>query len=1035
MMSVLNHELSRYYKAIRTSHLSKDSTEYTYRTPFENFITSLSDEYRLRHEPKRVRDLGAPDFKAFRKSVRVGYIETKDLGKNLDEIMESKQVERYRESITNLILTDYRRFILIRNNLVVFDLSIFSLSDLRNLKFRIPHQNALQLKELLDTFFRHSPDQITSAKELAGELSRRAKLLRFYSVEQLKEDRNKKNETGRKSSVYSFYQGMKELHDEFTIDECADAYAQTITYGLFLAKYMSAGQDIERDTAWTFIPKSIGIIRKMFGNISGDSLPGHLTWIVDELVDVLNASDMKQVLSEIKSTRGRMDRDPFTFFYEDFLSEYDPKKRKQLGVYYTPKPVVSFIVNSIGQILKHNFNKPHGFADDDVALLDFAAGTGTFLWQVFQSTLVELMRGNLKGLIEEKIENHILKDFYGFELLITPYVIAHLKLTAMLKGTWNYEFKPEDRVQVYLTNTLEPTRVHGLLPFLGEITEESVVANTVKGPDKHLLVILGNPPYSGLSANTGEWIDEKLRVGYVRRDGNRDDGYYTVDGKPLGEKNPKWLQDDYVKFIRYAQWKMDMAGEGIVGLITNHGYLDNPTFKGMRQSLLSSFDRIYILNLHGSILKKERCPDGSKDENVFDIRQGVAIGLFIKNKQLKGNKLFYSDLYGTREKKYKWLKTKRQMQDIKWEEMNPTSPYYYFIPMENSLQEEYQKYWSIIEIFDLYSVGVVTARDKLTLAWTLDEAWQTASKFAVMKSEAARAEFNLGEDARDWKVKLAQEDLINSGLKKERVVPILFKPFDIRHTYYTGNSRGFHCMPRGEVMQHMLKENLGLVFQRNETLRIPYSHFMVSDVLVAHKCVSSNSICYFAPLYIYTNSGSAGQRKPNLKPPFLKHLQKMYEKEPTPDEVFSYIYAICHSRAFRMRYENLLRRDFPRIPFTSDYRIFKRLATTGKRLVDLHLMRRKLKSTVKFDVQGANVVSLVKYRDNKVRINKSQFFDGIDKGVWDYHVGGYRVLDKWLKNRRKTSLSGKDIEHFIQIVETIGQTMSIMDKIDKVEFL
>ena len=332
---------------------------------------------------------------------------------------------------------------------------------------------------------------------------------------------------------------------------------------------------------------------------------------------------------------------------------------------------------------------------------------------------------NVNGVFE-KIRNHLLKHFYGFEILITPYVISHLKLTDLLQR-WHYRFRDDDRIQVYLTNTLEPSEVHGLLPFLREITEESRIANQIK-LQKPILVVMGNPPYAGESYNKGKWINDLLKKGYTRADGTKDDGYYKVDGKPLGEKNPKWLQDDYVKFIRYAQWKIEKNGEGIVGFITNHSYLDNPTFRGMRESLLQSFDRIYVLNLHGNALKKEKCPDGSKDENVFDIRQGVAVGIFIKNKKLGDKKVYYADLWGLREDKYYWL-DRYTIDNVEWQGVKPILPYYFFIPKDTALEEEYNKFWKITDIFPINSVGIATARDHFTIKWTPPRCKQNGSPF------------------------------------------------------------------------------------------------------------------------------------------------------------------------------------------------------------------------------------------------------------------------------------------------------------------
>ena len=509
-----------YFKEVRSRYLTGDYTEITLRTPFENFIRSLSKDFSLIQEPKRTEKLGAPDFKAYRKNVKIGYIETKDLGKNLDEELKSEQIKRYRNSLDNLILTDYVRFILLRGTQILFDFSLFNLSDLNNAQFIISDEKIHEFLRLVEFFFSYNLPTIKSAQELSLELSKRAKLLKELAKEQLEEDVSRIKNDEPTSSVYDFYEGTREMIKDISIDDCADAYAQTITYGLFLAK-INCPSILDRNTAISYIPRSIGVIKRIFINISGDSLPSNLSWIIDEIIDILNASEIKDILTEIDA-RGKTDRDPFIFFYEDFLSAYDPEKKKHLGVYYTPRPVVSFIVNSINNILKSDFNKLHGFADDDVTVLDPAVGTGTFLWLIYTLTLVELKNKGLGGLIAKKIENHVLRDFYGIEILITPYIIAHLKLSLALKK-WHYELKDNERHQVYLANTLEPFESHGLIPFMREISEESKTANELK-LRKKILVVTANPPYRGMSANKGAWIQNLLKKGYTREDGTKDGG-------------------------------------------------------------------------------------------------------------------------------------------------------------------------------------------------------------------------------------------------------------------------------------------------------------------------------------------------------------------------------------------------------------------------------------------------------------------------------------------------------------------------------
>lgn len=1021
--SKIEKDIKNYFKEVYSIYSHGDYTEWTYRTPFENFIKGLNPDYNLTQEPKRAAGLGAPDFKAFYNNRKIGFIETKDLGENLDKILETDQLKKYIESIDNLILTNYLQFVLIRKGRKVYDCNLFMLSDLDKRNLSISKEKIETFVSLINEFFEYKLPTIVLAEELAVELSKRAKLLKELAKDQLLNDLEKIKNNESPSSIYDFYLGIKELIKDVELEDCADAYAQTITYGLFLAKRSCRGK-LDRRTASYYIPKNVGVIKRIFLNISGEEFPPNISWIVDDIIDILNAAKLEEILNKIDK-RGKKDKDPIIFFYEDFLNYYEPEKRKHLGVYYTPRPVVNFIVNSVHSILKKHFDKSLGLADDSVNVLDPAIGTGTFFWITFLVALGELKNQGLRGIIFDKIENHLLKHFYGFEILITPYVISHLKITDLLQR-WHYRFKDDDRIQVYLTNTLEQSEVHDPLLFMREITEESRIANQIK-TEKPILVLIGNPPYSGISANKGKWIDDLLKKGYTRADGSKDDGYYKVDGNPLDEKNPKWLQDDYVKFIRYAQWKIDKNGEGVIGFITNHSYLDNPTFRGMRESLLQSFDRIFILNLHGNSLKKEKCPDGSKDENVFDIRQGVAIGIFIKNKNLRGKKVYYTDLWGLREDKYRWL-DRHSIDNVNWQEVKPISPFYFFVPKDTSLEEEYNKFWKITDIFPVNSVGVVTARDHFTIKWKPEDAWTTVTEFVQMSPEEARTRFILRKDVRDWKVVFAQKDLKESGLDKNKIVPILYRPFDIRYTYYTGTSRGFHCMPRPEVMKHMLKENLGLITVRQVAEGI-FNHAYVTNTIIESRITLSNKgIAFLFPLYLYSDF----ERKANIDPDISKTLSEKYNKELTPEDIFYYIYAVLHSPTYRKKYGEFLQFDFPRIPFVDDYEEFKKLAELGKELVELHLMRKRLSTKVKFDVVGSNVVEKIKYENGKVWINKEQYFDGVPEEIWDFYIGGYQVLDKWLKSRKNRKLESKDIEQFLQIVEIIKETIRLMNEIDQV---
>jgi hypothetical protein len=1015
-----------YFKEIKKIYSTKDYTEHTFRTSFENLINSLKVDYKLIHEPKRTFKLGAPDFKAFYGSKKVGSIETKPIGENLDKVFESDQIKKYIGSIDNLILTDYARFMLIRNGKIVIDFNLFTIANLDKNHFSVSDNKIENFIEFIDEFFSYDIPTIKSAEELARGLSKKAKYLKEIIIEQLTDDIKKEERGELPSTIYDFYLGIKGLIKDINIEDCADNYAQTVTYGLFLAKKNSK-KDINRESAYSYIPKNMGIIKSIFLNISGSEFPSNITWIIEDIITDLNATDMTEIFDR-SDKRGKKDKDPILFFYEDFLNFYEPERKKQLGVYYTPRPVVNFIVNSTHFLLKDHFDKPTGLADDSVKILDPATGTGTFFWITFLVVFNELINQRLKGLIKDKIQNHLLKHFYGFEILITPYVIAHLQLADVLQR-WHYKIKDDERIQIYLTNSLEPS-VKGhrtLIPFFRELSLETIFTSKIKS-EEPIIAIIGNPPYSGTSSNQGEWINNLLKEGYERKDGTIDDGYYKVNSEPLKERNTKWLQDDYVKFIRFAQWKIDTKGEGIVGFITNHSYLDNPTFRGMRESLLESFDRIYILNLHGNTLKQEQSPDGSKDENVFNIKQGVAITIFIKNNKFTDKKVLYSDLWGAKEFKYNWL-DKKTVANVRWQEIKPSSEFYFFVPKDTSLLNEYEQFWKIKDIFPVNSIGIVTARDSLTIHWTADDVWKVINNFANLEPELARESYNLKKDSSDWKVGLAQEDLKSTGLNKNNIVPMAYRPFDIRYTHYTGKSSGFHCRPRSKVMKNMLEDNLGLITCRQQN-KPGFDHVFVSDIIADSDTVSNRTRerGYLFPLYIYQNSG---ERTPNFDHKFLEYTSKKYGKELSPEETFYYIYAILHSTTYRNKYVEFLQSDFPRIPFIDDYDEFKRFSTIGKELVEMHLMKKRLPIHTNFDVEGSNIIEKVRFKDFKLWFNNDQYFDGVPNEVWEYRIGGYKVIDHWLKDRINKKLSSNEIQTFLQIIEIIKLTIIAMKKIDE----
>lgn len=1037
--------LKRYLRRIFETASRGDAREESYYP----YLSGLLEEYFdqtgkgliVTTLPKKT-EAGNPDFRIWDGGQHItGYIEAKTpTVENLDIVEHSEQLKRYLNTFPNLILTNFFEFRLYRNGVLIDKVLIGRPYVMHKLKTVPPVEREGDFLNLLEKFFSFSLQKVYDAKTLAVELAKRTRFLRDEVIAQeLKEE-----EKTKKGYIYGFYEAFRTyLISGLSKEDFADLYSQTITYGLFAARTRSHN-GFNRKLAYDNIPQTIGILRDIFKFISLGDLPKQMEWIVDDISEVLAVTDVYHILDDyFHEHKGS---DPIVHFYETFLSEYDPETREKRGVYYTPEPVVSYIVRSINEILESHFDRKDGLASKGVTVLDPAAGTLTFLAEAAKIAVDEFTEKYGTGGRDKFIKEHILKNFYAFELMMAPYAIGHLKISFLLEEL-GYRLKDDDRFKLYLTNTLEMEKLEQTaLPGMASLSEESHLAGEVK-KERPILVILGNPPYSGHSSNIGEWISREIKA------------YYQVDGKPLKEKNPKWLQDDYVKFIRFAQWKIEQAGEGILGLITNHSYLDNPTFRGMRQSLMKTFDEIYLLNLHGNSKKKERTPDGGKDENVFDIQQGVAIGIFVKTRDKsqesgvkRETKVFHSEIWGLREEKYEWLKG-HDITNTRWKRLKPGSEFYLFIPRNERLLKQYETYPKITEIFPVNSVGIVTARDNLCIKWTKEEIWQTIQNFSKLDVEIARMAYNLGKDARDWKIDLAQKDLKDSGLDKNKIVPILYRPFDIRYTYYTGKSRGFHCMPRPEVMQHMLVgENLGLITIRRSRSSDTWRYAFITDKIIAGATsITALDINYLFPLYLYQKSEKPKKktvklsswllfepeadyyaRKPNLSEEFIERLTGQYRKTPSPEEILYYIYAILYSNTYRTRYAEFLKIDFPRIPFAGDYRVFSKMAKLGSRLVNLHLMKIDVTPKAKFHGKGDSRVEKLRYETGRLYINKEQYFEGIQPEIWPYQFGGYQVLEKWLKDRRERILSSDDIRHYCLIVTAIEKTIKIQTDIDRI---
>ncbi len=1024
----------KYLKDLSEVALRGDAREESFYPVLATLLQEISEATGRSHVhvttlPKPT-DAGNPDFRLWNGTDRIiGYIEAKKpTEERLDLIEGSDQLQRYRSTFPNLILTNFLEFRLYRNGERVETVLAGRPVVLNKLGMAPPLEKQEELLALLDRFLDFSLPRAYTAETLAIELAKRTRFMRNIVIQQLQEEQT------HPGSLTGFYEAFeKYLIGDLAPVDFADLYAQTITYGLFAAR-TRAENGFNRRSAFDSIPHTIGVLRDLFRFISLGDLPESLAWCVDDIAEVLAVADAPGILDRYyHEGKGS---DPIVHFYETFLSQYDPAERERRGVYYTPDPVAGYIVRSLHALLKSVFDKPDGLASDGVTLLDPAAGTMTFVARAAQESVTEFESKYGTGARDEFIRRHILKNFYAFELMMAPYAVGHLKMGFFLEEL-GHRLADHERICFYLTNTLDTEELEtSRLPGFFSLAEESRLAGKVK-KETAILVILGNPPYSGISSNMGKWI-----TGLI-------EDYKYVDGRHFGEKK-HWLQDDYVKFLRFAQWKIEQAGRGVVGMITNHGYLDNPTFRGMRQSLMQTFDAVYLLDLHGNSLKKETCPDGSADQNVFDIRQGVAIAFFVKRGKKKNSDavVYHAHVWGLRETKYAWLDV-HNLEDTEWSELKPTSPFYLFVPRDNTLEAVYQQFPSIPDIFPVNSVGIVTARDKLTIGWTAEEIWQRVRLFSQMDIELARETYHLRKDVRDWKVCLAQNDLLNSGPSREKICPVLYRPFDVRYTYYTGQSRGFIGQPQKHVMSHMLAgENWAIAVGRaGQVIGSPdWDIAFVTTQMTEFNLYRRGGNNLF-PLYLYPNTDrgelfahlESAERQSNLDPKLLASLAAAYGHEPAPEEIFRYIYAVLYAPAYRERYAEFLRMDFPRIPFTSDGALFLKMAQLGERLTGLHLLKSDELNppTCRFEGQGDNRIGKGKKEglrydpaEQGVYINAAQHFAPVLESVWNYRIGGYQVCEKWLKDRRERRLDLDDIRTYCRIVTALKRTIDIQAEIN-----
>lgn len=856
--------------------------------------------------------------------------------------------------------------------------------------------------------------------------------------------------------------------------EFADMYAQTVVYGLFSARCMDDTQeDFSAGEAIDCIPLTNPFLKSLMKDCLESRDDSKLFFDeleIDNVVELLKHATTALIIQDFNRQTGGGKEDPVIHFYEDFLNEYDKKQKVQRGVYYTPQPVVDFIIRAVDYIIKEDFGYEDGLASTEtkkvealvekqnqhrgsgaiklesvtynapaIQILDPATGTGTFIRQCILQ-IFETFRNNNMHLNEEDfhtawneyVPKHLLPRLNAYELMMAPYAVAHMKLAMVLKDT-GYDFKNDSRLNVFLTNTLEEAGdSRDQLSFWNDpLALESISANRVK-KNKGINIVIGNPPYSAESANKGVWIDSLMET-YKKE----------ADGKTkLREKNSKPLNDDYIKFIRYAQFLIEKQEQGLLAFINPHGFMDGPIFRGMRSSLMRTFDKLYILDLHGNTNRHEVSPDGSKDENVFDIKQGVCILIAVKNQKPNNQKatVYKADLWGLREDKNVAL-SNISFEDIQWQELFPEMPMHLFVKENINAKRKYEEGFSVKELFLVNGTGVLTKRDALCIHFTPDKAFEAAEDLLTKPSHEVIEKYRIPNDVRDWKYDWAKTDVASHGLKSSSVRPITYRPFDVRYTYYTGQTRGFMGWPVYAVMQHIINtDNLALVTARSNKTG-DSTHFFVSSNIVEYKCGERTTNSSVFPLYLMGEGDIS--KSPNMNESVINAIEnklgltfcceKQSESENEFDayDLFAFIYAILYSNRYRKIFKAYLNRDFPRIPY-ADKKTFISLNELGKQLIRNHLLRVEENNDYIAFFGDNYCVEKVSFDKGKVYINKTSYFSFVSQITWEQIIGGYQPCQRWLKERKGRVLSQDDIHYYASIINSLNNTQKIMVSIDEI---
>jgi len=1083
MTEIIIKEISLYINEINRIYKAGNATEHTYRAALKSLLEQMTNGLTITNEPKRIA-CGAPDYIISRKDISVGYIETKDIDENLNDKKHKEQFDRYKRSLDNLIITNYLCFQLYINGTEIVSVTLAKMGR-TGIEADKTQFEAFEI--LIRNFGGYEGELIRTPAHLSKIMAAKAKLMANIIEKALDEDESPdENVANNVSTILGQLNGFREvlIHD-MGHKEFADIYAQTIAYGMFAAKLNDTtlnspplegwkpkadGVVFTRFKAAQLIPHSNPFLRKLFQYIAGYDLDERIRWIVEDLANLFNYVDINEISKEFD----QYDNDPIIHFYETFLAEYDPALRKSRGVWYTPQPVVKFIVQAVDDILKRDFGldglmdtskvklkqKTDKHVEEEieyhkVQILDPATGTGTFLAEVVQNIYRTFK--SQQGMWNSYVQKHLIPRINGFEILMASYTMAHFKLNMLLHKT-GYESSDHDRLRIYLTNSLEETHINVNNPLAQWLNNEARECRRIKNLSP-IMVILGNPPYSVSSQNKGRWINDLLN-----------------DYKNgLNEKNIQPLSDDYIKFIRFGQYYIEKNGEGILAYISNNSFIDGLIHKQMRNNLLKAFDKIYIIDLHGNAKKKETAIDGSKDENVFDIQQGVSINIFVTRGHAPLStslaEVYHYDLYGARDDKYSFL-LNNNLQSVQWKRIEPKAPYFFFVPKSEDHKEEYENGFKVDELLMMYSIGIKTQRDDASIKFTQEDCDKIKNDILNLSNIELYQKYGF-VDVRDWRMNDARKDLQTNKIIANK---IHYRPFDFRFMNYTGKTKGVMGYPRGNIMQHFLKgENIGLVLSRQFG---GHKHFIC---FITNKLIEISSQPYAPysvfPLYLYFDGDIVdGTRMPDKKKHNLnekviaeisqrlglqfngevteKTLCDLCEEslrlcgknneEFSPIDVLDYVYAVLHSPTYREKYKEFLKIDFPRVPYPENAEQFWKLVALGGKLRRLHLLEdvEPQKGIADFPIQGSDVVEKIEYHPlppptgerGRVYINDTQYFDNVPLVAWNFYIGGYQPAQKWLKDRKGRILEYDNMEHYKKIIWVLTETERVMRKVDKEMF-